>query len=57
MSKYYISAYGTYASRDNDYRLTHFEVPEEIYIYIKQLEGYIKHPETSNLKQIYWERF
>lgn len=36
---------------------THVNVPESIYYYIKQLEGYIKHPESSKLKEVYHERF
>lgn len=35
----------------------HVNVPESIYYYIKQLEGYIKHPESSKLKEVYHERF
>jgi hypothetical protein len=35
----------------------HFEVPKEVYIYIRQLESYIKYPELSDLKRLYPERF
>jgi len=35
----------------------HFEVPEEVYIYIKQLESCIKFPDVSKLKEKYGDRF
>lgn len=34
-----------------------FQVPEEVYIYIRQLEAYIKHPDLSKLKELYSDRF
>ena len=34
-----------------------FEVQEEVSRYILQLEGYIKYPKLSKLKEIYPERF
>ena len=34
-----------------------FEVPEEVYMYIRQLECYIAHPDISKLKENYPERF
>lgn len=34
-----------------------FEVPEEVYVYVKQLETYIRNPEISKLKNIYPHRF
>ena len=38
-----------------DYK--HFAVPEEIYIYIKQLEMYIKYPKDSQLERLYPKLF
>lgn len=35
----------------------HFEVPCEVYMYIKQLEAYINHPDASRLKEAYPDRF
>ena len=32
-------------------------IPEEVYFYIMQLEGYINYPESSNLLLRYNERF
>lgn len=34
-----------------------FKVPEEVYVYVKQLEAYIKSPNKSKLKEVYHERF
>lgn len=34
-----------------------FEVPAEVYVYIRQLEEFVKSPETSKLKELYKERF
>lgn len=34
-----------------------FEVPEAVYVYIKQLENHIKNPRKSNLKKVYSDRF
>lgn len=34
-----------------------FEVPKEVYVYVKQLEMYIKYPTRSKLKDVYHERF
>jgi hypothetical protein len=34
-----------------------FEVPEEVYLYVRQLECYVKYPEESKLKSVYHERF
>jgi len=39
------------------YEYRHYEVPEDVYVYIKQLEAYIKHPKQSKLKQFYKDRF
>lgn len=36
---------------------TSFEVCQAIYIYVQQLECYIKHPKESKLKEVYAERF
>ncbi len=51
MSKYLISV------KDREGKFKHFSVPEEIAIYIKQLEMCIKYPNQSKLKEIYKERF
>jgi hypothetical protein len=38
--------------------LEHFDVPEAVYVYIKQLEAYIRDPEHSKLlDSIYRARF
>jgi hypothetical protein len=37
--------------------LEHFKVPEAVYLYIQQLEHYIKYPDYSNLKEMYKDRF
>jgi hypothetical protein len=29
------------------------EVPEDVYVYVKQLEAYIKHPDKSKLLEVY----
>lgn len=34
-----------------------FEVDEAVYVYIKQLENYIKDPKHSKLKKLYSDRF
>ena len=34
-----------------------FKVPKAVYVYIKQLENYIKNPRKSNLKKVYSDRF
>lgn len=34
-----------------------FEVPEEVYVYIKQLEFCINWPQDSKLRELYPERF
>lgn len=43
--------------RINDEEYKHIEVAREVYIYIKQLESYIKYPDSSKLKEIYNDRF
>jgi len=51
MSKYYVSVLtpsGIYKQ---------YEVDQAVYIYVKQLETYIRNPEESNLREIYKERF
>lgn len=34
-----------------------FKVPEAVYVYIKQLENYVKNPRKSDLKKVYSDRF
>lgn len=33
--------------------LQHFNVPKEVYIYVRQLEYYAKYPEISKLNEMY----
>lgn len=42
-------------NKDGDFE--HFLVPEEIYIYVRQLEAYIMRPDESKLMEVYEERF
>ena len=35
----------------------HYEVPQEVYVYILQLEAYIRDPERSKLLEAYPDRF
>ena len=51
MNTYHIACF------DKSGQMQHYSVPEEICIYIKQLENYIKYPELSHLKEIYGFRF
>ena len=51
MSKYLISV------KVNQEKYEYFEVPEEIYIYIKQLETSIKTGYTKGISKLYPERF
>lgn len=37
--------------------LKHYKVPKAVYIYIHQLEWYIKRPTQSKLKEVYNFRF
>jgi hypothetical protein len=50
-SKYYISC------KNKNLEYERFEVPKEIYIYIRQLENYILNPELSKLKETYREKY
>ena len=34
-----------------------YNVPNNVYIYIRQLEEAVKHPELSRIKEAYSERF
>lgn len=45
------------AVKDKKGKWTHVKVQEEVYIYVKQLEGLVKYPEISKLKYAYPERF
>ena len=51
MNNYYIS------TKTKDGRYVTDQVPERVYRYVRQLETYIKHPEESKIKEVYWERF
>jgi hypothetical protein len=42
-------------NKEGEYQ--HFEVPEEVFVYVRQLECYIKYPEQSKLKKTYSDRF
>ncbi len=44
-------------SGDNDTDWTAYQVPRDVYVYIRQLECYIKNPKESKLKQVYDRRF
>jgi hypothetical protein len=43
--------------KDKDKNFKHYEVPEEVYIYVQQLEMFIKFPNDSKLLEAYPERF
>ena len=47
----------TIAVLNRRHEYVRIEVPELAYMYIKQLEAYIKYPERSRLKDVYRERF
>lgn len=51
MSNYYVAVKVT----PEQYK--HFGVPEEVYIYVKQLESAIKTGNTKGLEELYPERF
>lgn len=51
MSKFYVS------TKTKDGRYVADSVPERVYVYVKQLEAYIRYPNESRLKELYWERF
>ena len=42
---------------NKDNKFEHFEVPEEVSMYIKQLEFCVKYPNESKLKEVYKSRF
>ena len=48
---YMVSVKGLYGEFE------HHDVPHEVFLYIRQLESYIRHPELSKLKEVYKERF
>ena len=45
------------ACKNNKGKFKHFSVPEEVWLYIRQLECYIKQPQISKFKEKYPERF
>jgi hypothetical protein len=47
----------TVAVKDREGTWVRFQVPQDVYIYIKQLEAYIHNPEASKLREVYHERF
>jgi hypothetical protein len=51
MSTYLLSV------KDRNGGYIHHTVHEDIYVYVKQLENYIKHPGKSGIKNLYPERF
>ena len=50
-----MSCYVSIKNQSGKYK--QYKVKYEVYIYIKQLENYIKHQEMSKLKGVYSERF
>lgn len=38
-------------------KMEHFNVPESVYVYVKQLENKIRYPALSKLTEVYSERF
>lgn len=50
-----MSYYLSVKNKKNNF--TGYEVPEEIYIYVKQLEAYINFPNESKLLEAYPDRF
>lgn len=50
MSKHFIACY------NDKGEMEHFEVPEPVYIYIKQMENHIKFPRLSNFALTYSDR-
>jgi len=47
----------TLSIRNKDDIWEHHLVPEEVYLYIMQLEGYINHPEVTTFLYRYPKRF
>ena len=45
------------AIKVNPEEYQHFAVQDEVYVYVRQLEECIKHPDQSKLKELYPERF
>jgi len=37
--------------------LTYYDIPENVYYYIKQLEAYVRDPVSSTVKERYRRRF
>lgn len=50
-TKYFLSV------KDKNGKDIKIEVKKEVYIYVKQLENYIKNPESSGLMNLYPKRF
>jgi hypothetical protein len=48
---YYVSV------KDENGEYKHIPVPEEVYVYVRQLEICIKYPNKSHLLELYPERF
>jgi hypothetical protein len=51
VSHYYIT------TKNSAGEWTSSQVPREVYIYVKQLEYYIRYPEESGLLKLYKDRF
>lgn len=45
------------AIKDRDGKYLRYEVSAEVYLYVKQLEAYITHPNDSKLPEFYADRF
>ncbi len=43
--------------KDKNGTYQHFDIPWEVYLYIKQLEACIRFPEESKLPEFYSDRF
>lgn len=43
--------------RDKDEKYQFYKIPEEVSLYIKQLEAFIKYPNDSKLLSVYPDRF
>ena len=52
------TSYVSCKTKDSKFKeYKHYKVDEDVYLYILQLEAYIRQPELSKLKEVYKERF